>query len=223
MKRKKTWLLLAMLLAVSLLVWKIFASASAPASVISPSQLHTTSTAADVTDTGILQLVNRAHAVSGEPAQLVPAYPAVAVRETGILLRPEALEALRTMFAQAKAEGIEGLYLSSGYRSYGEQARVYAQAKDKSYAQPPGHSEHQTGLAADILALDISQERFGSSKQGRWLAQNAWRFGFILRYPEGKQGITGIAYEPWHFRYAGLPHARYCYENNLCLEEYLEK
>lgn len=214
MKRRKSWLVFVVLLAASLLIWKLLAGASA----LSPVMKAPMPAAASLPP-----LVNAAHPVSGEPARLVQAYPEVAVRETSIMLDPEALEALAAMFAQAKAEGIQGLYLSSGYRDYNEQKRIYDEAKDKRYVQPPGHSEHQTGLAADILALEVSQDRMGGSKQGKWLAKNAWRWGFILRYPKDKESLTGIAYEPWHFRYVGLEHARYCYENNLCLEEYLKK
>lgn len=169
----------------------------------------------------MLELVNKTHAASGEPKDLATAYPAVQVRESSIRLHPQALAALQEMFEGAQQAGVKGLYLSSGYRSYEEQKQVYAEAADKDYAQPPGCSEHQTGLAADILALNVKQNKMASSAQGRWLAKNAWRYGFILRYPEGKESITGIAYEPWHFRYIGLPHAKYCYENKLCLEEYL--
>jgi len=200
----------------------LLADASSEAIVSPPLPAEMSASPTDFVDS-LPELVNRTHAIKGEPEKLVSAYPTVPVRETGVMLHPEALEALQAMFAQATTEGIQGLYLSSGYRSYDEQAQVHAKAKDKSYAQPPGHSEHQTGLAADILALNVAQDRLASSKQGRWLAENAWRFGFILRYPEGKQDITGIAYEPWHFRYVGQPHAQYCYENNLCLEEYLQR
>ena len=207
-----------------LLIWKLFAGASAPeAAVFHIPPPAFSSAASEITDESLPILVNSSHSVSGEPAKLMQAYPAVSVKETGIMLHPDALEALKAMFDAAKKENIEGLYLSSGYRSYDEQKQIYEQAQDKRYVQPPDHSEHQTGLAADILALDVSMERFGNSKQGRWLAQNAWHFGFILRYPEGKEHITGIAYEPWHFRYIGQPHAQVCFENNLCLEEYLQK
>ncbi|MDR0284671.1 MAG: M15 family metallopeptidase, partial [Propionibacteriaceae bacterium] len=80
----------------------------------------------------------------------------------------------------------------------------------------------ETGLAADIMATGISQTDLAASPEGRWLAANAWRFGLILRYPAGKESVTGIAYEPWHFRYVGQPHASYCHAHGLTLEEYID-
>ena len=216
---KKLFAALAGVALAALLVGQIFA-APAPAVYTPPPAPAQTN---DAAETDFLALVNAAHPVNGRPGQLVPAYPAVPVRETGVTLHAEALDALKAMFDAAKQDGMEGLYLSSGYRTYDEQKQIYEHERDKSLVQPPGHSEHHTGLAADILALGVGMDAMGSSRQGRWLAQNAWRFGFILRYPEGKQAVTGIAYEPWHFRYIGPEHARHCYENNLCLEEYLQK
>jgi len=221
---KKFLLLLGSLALAAVLLWKVFAGASGPESAaLTPLRVPSSiaEQATRLAENHKLELVNASHAVSGRPMQLVSAYPTVPVRETSITLQEEALEALKSMFDAAKAEGIEGLFLSSGYRDYDTQKQIYKEATDKSLVQPAGHSEHQTGLAADILALEVTQERMGSSKQGQWLAQNAWRFGFILRYPEGKESVTGIAYEPWHFRYIGHPHAQVCYENKLCLEEYI--
>jgi len=222
MKRKSACLLLAVLLAVSFLLWKLFAGAAATNPTILPPPPTDIAPAVNFTDTRLLKLVNRAHAMHGEPAQLVPAFPTVPVRESSIALHPAALEALQAMFAQAKTEGIQGLYLSSGYRDFETQQRLFQEMQDQSHVMPPGHSEHHSGLAADILVLEVEMARMGRSKQGRWLAENAWRWGFILRYPEGKQNITGIAYEPWHFRYIGLPHAWYCHTHTLVLEEYIQ-
>jgi len=223
MKRKTRWLLFAGLLAVALLCWVRFSGAAENGVPAAPPPGEGMHAEAGSTEEDLLQLVNGAHAIQREPAELVSAYPAVAVREVGIQLHPAALEALEAMFDAAKAEGVEGLFLSSGYRDYAEQKQIYAEAEDKALVQPAGHSEHQTGLAADILALGVAQEGMGGSRQGRWLAENAWRFGFLLRYPRDKQSVTGIAYEPWHFRYVGLEPAKYCYNHDLCLEEYLQK
>ncbi|MCL2826941.1 MAG: M15 family metallopeptidase, partial [Eggerthellaceae bacterium] len=147
------------------------------------------------------------------------AWPTVAVDAQGILLNGTALEAASRMFAAGSAYPY---CLSSGYRSFDEQAQTYNDSSDKSYVQPPGHSEHETGLALDIMATDAKTSAQATSQENNWLADNAWRFGFILRYPQGKEGITGISFEPWHFRYIGLPHAAFCYQNNLCLEEYIQ-
>jgi len=128
------------------------------------------------------------------------------------LLRSEAANALTAMFAAAKAEGAGTLRLQSAYRSYSSQAeghayytRLYGQAGAELKSARPGHSEHQTGLAADISygSSCIIEQCFGSTIQGRWLAQNAHRFGYILRYPQGLTHITGYEFEPWHYRFVG--------------------
>ena len=87
-------------------------------------------------------------------------------------------------------------------------------------AAPSGHSEHQTGLAIDFSLADNAEK---TTKNWEWLANNAYKYGFILRYPEGKEDITGYDYEPWHYRYVGKGHAKAIYEQGLVLEEYLLK
>ena len=86
------------------------------------------------------------------------------------------------------------------------------------YSARPGHSEHQSGLAFDLNDLS---ESFGRTKEGIWLRENCWKYGFIIRYPEDKESITGYMYEPWHVRYIGNDSAKAVYESGLCLEEYL--
>ena len=97
-----------------------------------------------------------------------------------------------------------------------------AYAATAAYTMPPGHSEHCTGLAMDIVSyyhqqLDTAQE---NTAETRWLQAHCWEYGFILRYPADKTNITGIAYESWHYRYVGKEVAKYITENNLTLEEY---
>ncbi|MBQ3099965.1 MAG: M15 family metallopeptidase [Clostridia bacterium] len=112
----------------------------------------------------------------------------------------------------------------SGFRSYATQERVYngwvntygTEGADRISARP-GHSEHQTGMAIDVNSLD---ESFGDTDTGKWLASNAHKYGFIIRYPKGKEHITGYSYEPWHIRYVGEIAAD-IYESGLTLEEYL--
>ena len=89
----------------------------------------------------------------------------------------------------------------------------------------PGASEHQIGLAIDFISDTYTSlnEGFGNSQAGKWLAENSYRYGFILRYPKGKEDITGIIYEPWHFRYVGIDAAEIIYNENITLEELLEK
>jgi len=144
------------------------------------------------------------------PADLVaPPVP----NANGQPLRAATSEAVGAMFAAAAAEGAGGLRIQSGYRSYDAQVRVFAgyvsregQAAADAQSARAGHSEHQTGLALDISSGSscILAACFGDTPQGAWLAANAWRFGFLLRYPADKVGVTGFMYEPWHFRYVGV-------------------
>ena len=179
----------------------------------------------DIADTRRLELINRDHGIVGDPAQglIVPAWPTVPVSAKTVRLHEQLLEAVCELFAAAReAKAGSGFYVSSGYRDFDAQKQIYDETSDKSFVQPPGYSEHQSGLAADILVLDIGQAGMAASREGRWLSQNAWKYGLILRYPQDKQDITNISFEPWHFRYIGQPHAWYCRENNLCLEEYIQ-
>jgi LAS superfamily LD-carboxypeptidase LdcB len=113
----------------------------------------------------------------------------------------------------------------SGFRSYSTQNTLYnkyvardGKAEADRYSARPGHSEHQTGLAFDLNSLDQS---FENTKEGKWLAENCWKYGFIIRYPKGKESVTGYMFEPWHVRYLGKEVAKKVYESGKCLEEYL--
>lgn len=137
---------------------------------------------------------------------------------------PVANEALQQMFAAAKTEGLD-LFVRSGFRSYQTQKSLYesyvkrdGQAAADRYSARAGHSEHQTGLAFDINKANSS---FAGSPEAIWLAENCHKYGFIIRYPEGKEAITGYIYEPWHVRYLGVETATAVYNSGLCLEEYL--
>ncbi|WP_042476984.1 D-alanyl-D-alanine carboxypeptidase family protein [Bacillus ndiopicus] len=144
---------------------------------------------------------------------------------------PESKAALGKMLAGAKEAGFD-LTAFSGFRSYEYQTTLYTnyvnrdgkKAADR-YSARPGYSEHQTGLAYDIGEkgrenLWLTSE-FGETTAGKWLHQHAHEYGFILRYPQGKENITGYMYESWHFRYVGLEIAKAVYEANTTLEEYL--
>jgi zinc D-Ala-D-Ala carboxypeptidase len=145
------------------------------------------------------------------------------------LMRKEAALALEKMFSEAKTNGIE-LYAVSGYRSYERQRIIFDAEVKKSGEEKaaqvvavPGNSEHQSGLAMDISAKSADlglTESFGETIEGKWLAANAHKYGFILRYPKGKESITGYQYEPWHFRYVGVSAAQTIFEKNITLEEY---
>jgi D-alanyl-D-alanine carboxypeptidase len=133
----------------------------------------------------------------------------------------QALEAVSYLFTQAR-QNCPGTYvLNSGYRNLGQQEQLFNSAKDKSYVQEPAHSEHETGLAADLAVMNVKNVE--KSAQSVYLRKNAWKYGLILRYPANKTNITGISDEPWHFRYVGKVHALYMVQNNLCLEEYIAK
>ena len=139
----------------------------------------------------------------------------------------KAAKALEDLFEGAKDENIT-LIGSSAYRSYKSQVSIFNDTiKEKGvgyankYVAKPGKSEHQSGLAIDVTNESRCMDK--SSKEAQWLANNAYRFGFILRYPEGKEDITGYNYEPWHIRYVGKKAAKYIYNNNLTLEECLNK
>jgi D-alanyl-D-alanine carboxypeptidase len=147
-------------------------------------------------------------------------------------LRSPAYEALKDLFQAAKDEEGYELYARSGYRSYNTQASLYSsyvnsygrEAADK-YSAKPGQSEHQTGLSIDITCQAMNfrlDDTFGQTDEGKWVAENAHRFGYIIRYPEGKEDITGYLYEPWHIRYLGVELAEKVYSSGLTLEEYFE-
>ena len=91
-------------------------------------------------------------------------------------------------------------------------------AKADTYSARPGHSEHQTGLAMDI---NNASDAFNNTPEAKWIAANCWKYGFILRYPQGKQNITGYKYESWHVRYLGNDLAKEVYNSGLTLEEFL--
>ena len=178
----------------------------------------------DITDTGYLALVNYQHPIQNKPYMLSGAWPTVAVsRIDDMYLHDSALRAVSEMFSSARQEEIASFFVSSGFRSYDAQTILYGDGSNSDFVQPPGHSEHHTGLAADILAPGVGMMEMAYSPEGEWLAANSYRYGLILRYPEWATHITGIAFEPWHFRYVGRLHAYFITRNNLVLEEYIAK
>ncbi|MCY9004447.1 VanY-A/VanY-F/VanY-M family D-Ala-D-Ala carboxypeptidase [Peribacillus frigoritolerans] len=136
-----------------------------------------------------------------------------------IKLSEEIAEKFSEMIAAAAEEdGVSNFLISSGYRDFDEQNRLYKEM-EADYALPAGHSEHNLGLALDVGS---TQMKMKEAPEGEWIEENAWKNGFILRYPANKTDITGIQYEPWHIRYVGLPHSAIMQEMNLALEEYLD-
>lgn len=145
------------------------------------------------------------------------------------MARQVASDALDAMFAAADEDGIK-LYMYSAYRSYSTQATMYDNrlkkyGYDDGIVQAPGASDHQTGLGFDIVSKDWINasgltSKFANTKEAQWMAANCARFGFIIRYPEGKKDITGISFEPWHLRYVGIEAAEYMTGQGLTLEEF---
>lgn len=139
-------------------------------------------------------------------------------------LTGDTVNAFNTMKAAAANEGIN-LFIVSGFRSYATQASLYSnyvagygQVAADTFSARPGHSEHQSGLALDVNSADSS---FAGTKEAIWVANNSYKYGFIVRYPQGKEHITGYMYEPWHLRYVGVNLATELYNSGLTLEEYL--
>lgn len=174
-------------------------------------------------------LVNKQNPVSHDyvPKDLV--MPKVRFNTPGNIeknyMEREAAYALEMMFQDAKASGVT-LIAVSGYRSYDYQNILYTRAiknygPNQKGSAPPNESEHRTGLAMDITGLSggTIQESFGNTKEGKWLAANCYKYGYIIRYPKNKTDITGIIYEPWHVRYVGKELATKLHTSGLTMEE----
>lgn len=129
-------------------------------------------------------------------------------------------EAMDVMFEAAMQDGVDGFIITSGYRSHEQQVEVFANSPDGIAAQP-GTSEHEAGLAFDVTAY--GNENFELTPQFEWLSEHCSEYGFILRYPKGKEDITGVPFEPWHYRYVGTPYAKAIMDAGITLEEYLEQ
>lgn len=167
-------------------------------------------------------LVNADHPLPEdfEPGELVNLYEQrrhFLLASSSIYLERETFEAANRMFRQAEDEELNGFILTSGYRSRERQAELYAEQTDT--AQKPGCSEHETGLAFDVTTR-YDTGSFEDTPQFAWLSAHCWDYGFILRYPADKEAITGIPYEPWHYRYVGAEAARIMRDHGWSLEEY---
>lgn len=141
-------------------------------------------------------------------------------------LRKEAKEAFEQLSEDASKLNLSIIAVST-FRSYSYQKNLYldyVNKKGKEYADAcsarPGHSEHQTGLALDVMGSNKNYNKFDESKEFNWMINNAYKYGFILRYPKGKEHITGFKYEPWHYRYVGKEAAKIIHDKNITLEEY---
>jgi len=170
----------------------------------------------------ITVVVNKKHKL---PSSYAPSVVPIA----GGYLRQEAVTAMNDLLATANSAG-NSMKIISSYRSYSTQVSTYqkwvnlqGQTEADRGSARPGHSEHQTGLAVDLGNPDNSCNLlacFGTGIRGVWLANNAHSFGFIVRYPEGKESLTGYQYEPWHVRYVGITEATAIYQSGQTMDQY---
>lgn len=170
---------------------------------------------------------------SYKPADLVkPNIDFMQSNESVMYLRVDAANALEELIKGAQDAGYK-FYGVSGFRSYDLQLEVYkdninqygSEEKANFYSAKAGESEHQLGLSIDVSTSEVGYslvESLGDTKAGKWLADNCYKYGYIIRFPKNKEKITGYSYEPWHIRYVGKPLAKTIYENELTLEEYFE-
>ena len=136
-----------------------------------------------------------------------------------MLLNEDVLNMLRVMFNSAAGEGFTQFRVTQAFRTHEYQQRLYDSMAGTGLAARPGHSEHQVGLAVDISYEGVN---IGNSREGSWLMNYSYRYGFIFRYPEHKTDVTRVPFEPWHYRYVGQPHAYFMRQRDFVLEEYIE-
>lgn len=179
----------------------------------------------DIDKFSIDMLVNKHRKLDSDfvPSDLVEIDEKYASEE-GMRANKEAINAFMQMFKAATKENL-GLVINSSYRSYSDQEEIcesyrelYGDNYVERYVAKPGFSEHQTGLAFDIGST--SSRIFADSKEYEWLQDNAYKYGFILRFSKKYENVTGFRNEPWHYRYVGKKIAKYIYEHNITLEEY---
>ena len=186
----------------------------------------------------LLVLVNNSHTLSREYVNINSgSVNSIMPSSKNIVMRKEAVDALEEMYSKMTDENINVTAIS-GFRNYNYQSGLFKNEVDKqkrlglcdkqteeaasAVVARPGASEHQTGLAIDVSDNGVLSRKFADTQAGKWLGENCYKYGFIMRYTAEKQDITGVIYEPWHLRYIGSPHSEYMYNNNLCFEEYIE-
>ena len=214
-------------------------STESAASESTASESKTESVSASVDDWRLV-LVNPWHKLEGE-MDIDLVLPPSGRNENRHMVDRRIVDDLEEMIAAAKADGVS-LLIDYGYRSFAQSEALFekqinrqlaanpsytreqAEEAAKAWVAPPGTSDHHTGLALDIVTPDYQMldDGFADTPAGQWMAKHSWEYGFVIRFPQGKTDITGIAYESWHLRYVGRDNAKIMYENNWCLEEYLE-
>lgn len=187
--------------------------AGTPVATTAPTVPPAPSTARDVTTASSLQVVvNKLRPM--DPPDFAPdLVPVSTAQEGGELVRAELDAALAELDAAMRADIGEGTFVTSSYRSFALQSQYYqdavarfGQAAADTTSARPGHSEHQTGLAIDLMSTAMQcrlDHCFGDTAAGRWIAEHAWEHGFVVRYPQGADAVTGYAWEPWHLRFVG--------------------
>lgn len=182
-------------------------------------------------DGDLMVLVNKYHGVIRDykPKDMVTVEMSMAAWDD-IQIKKEAYDAFTKMFNDAASQGYS-FCICSGYRSYEYQQELFenalatqSEAEAHMFSAYPGRSEHHTGLAIDITSESMDwalSQDFADYPEGRWLDEHCQDYGFILRYPEGKEDITGYQYEPWHFRYVGMEAAKEIMSRGITFEEYL--
>ena len=192
-------------------------------------------------DTEYLMLVNKENSVGAYAPSNLKELECPTTR-SNLLLDHDAAVAVEAMMKEMAAAGIKETYVTSAYRSYSYQKNLYdgyvqrekdadpsisteeAERRASVYSAKPGQSEHQTGLCLDFITKDMGgnlNEEFEKKDAFEWLRSNAYKYGFILRYPKDKVEVTGYQYEPWHYRFVGRQAASEIYFSGMCLEEYL--
>lgn len=175
---------------------------------------------------GDLLLVNRDYPVKKDSirsdiinvnhnSELVRGY---VIFDRNLRLSKDVVKKFLNVVDAAGKESVNHFLISSGYRDFQEQRQLY-EKMGSDYALPAGYSEHNLGLSLDVGS---TQKKMEKAPEGKWIEDNVWKYGFVLRYPKNKSNITGIQYEPWHIRYVGLPHSAIMQKKNFTLEEYLE-
>lgn len=156
--------------------------------------------------------------------------------KTSYRLQPEVLKNMKEMLGAAHAEGNKNIIVTGSYRGINEQTRMFTELykywskriknpyeKTNEKVAKPGYSEHHTGMAADIVSNGATSKTFAKTKFYKWMHANSYKYGFVERYPKGKESVTKYMWESWHYRYVGLPYSKYLTKNGLVLEELLEK
>ena len=170
--------------------------------------------------------------VSYTPSDLVSIDGFIETKKAGMVLRSEAAKALEELNYSAKVDGANIVILSA-YRSYWTQAATFSSwvgsagpASAETFSARPGHSQHQLGTTFDYTSEAVNlgfSKDLTKAAEGKWMVQNAHKYGFVISYPKGAEAITGYIYEPWHYRYIGVESAQNLIDSGLILEEYLKK